>query len=230
MTTYTAINLKELQKHETFKSVAEMEKNIYDYIEHIRHDVPKSVIDVLLCLGKASLRCVGISFMKQATIAADTGYSRKTINKALKTLERLGVVDSVRTKTQAGRPSVKVMRILPFSIERLQQAVTSSEADKANSDNGLTLIEEFEPFVQESVKLESNIIRDSKSIIEKVPKLSTDIDLDGTLKNIVRYLTLKVGDKVKQGLQIESFGAYCEKVFSNEIRRFAVMHKIAESV
>lgn len=228
MTTFAAINLKELRQYESFASIVEMDKSIYEYIDYLRHDVRKSVIDVLLCLGKASLRCVGISFMKQATIAKDTGYSRKTINEALKTLEDIGVIDSVRTKTKAGRPSVKVARILPFCLERLQQRVTSKEAFEVNEGMGLTLIDEFEPFVKESLKQESNIISDSQPIIEKVSKLSTAVDLDGNLKNIVRYLTLKIGDKIKQGLQIESFSAYCEKVFANEIRRFGIMQSIGE--
>lgn len=227
--TFAAIDIQELKKHESFPSVEEMDKSIYSYIDHIRKDVPQSVIDVLLCLGKASLRCVGLSFMKQATIAEQTGYSRKTINKALKTLESLGVVDSVRTKTKAGRPSVKVMRILPFCLERLQQGVTSYTSNKASNDGGLTLIDEFEPFETESQKQEKDIISDSKEIIEKVSNLSTTIDLDGNLKNIVRYLALKIGDKVKKGLQIQSYSSYCEKVFSNEIRKFAVMKKIEEA-
>jgi biotin operon repressor len=224
-----AINFKELQQYEPFSSIEEMDKSIYEYIDHIRKDVPQSVIDVLLCLGKASLRCVGLSFMKQATIAEQTGYSRKTINKALKTLETLGVVDSVRTNTKAGRPSVKVMRILPFCLERLQQGVTSYIGDNSSNDVGLTLIDDFEPIQTESQKQEKDIISDNKEIIEKVSILSTTIDLDGNLKNIVRYLALKIGDKVKNGLQIQSFSSYCEKVFSNEIRKFAVMKKIEET-
>ncbi|MGX6441855.1 hypothetical protein ACWM35_01310 [Neobacillus sp. K501] len=227
--TFAAIDIQELKKHESFPSVEEMDKSIYSYIDHIRKDVPQSVIDVLLCLGKASLRCVGLSFMKQSTIGEQTGYSRKTINKALKTLESLGVVDSVRTKTKAGRPSVKVIRILPFCLERLQQGVTSYTRNKASNDGGLTLIDDFEPFETESQKQERDINSDNKEIIEKVSNLSTTIDLDCNLKNIVRYLALKIGDKVKNGLQIQSFSSYCEKVFSNEIRKFAVMKKIEEA-
>lgn len=128
-----------------------MDESIYNYIDYIRHDVSKSVIDVLYCLGRSSLRCIGLSFMKQATIAKETGYTRKTVTKAIKRLEALGVVDSVRTKTKKdGRPSVKIIRILPFSLERLQQAVTSTEGDGANGDDGLTTIDEFEPLLKES--------------------------------------------------------------------------------
>ncbi|MEG8975378.1 helix-turn-helix domain-containing protein [Priestia megaterium] len=228
MTAFTAINFQELKQYESFSDKYEMDKSIYEYIDFIRHDVPQSVVDVLLCLGKASLRSVGLSFMKQATIAEQTGYSRKTINKALKALEKFGVVDSVRTKTKAGRPSVKVMRILPFCLERLQQRVTAREANETNGDNGLNLIDDFEPIVKESPKQEKHIISNNQSIIEKLSKLSTTIDIDGKLKNIVRYLALKVGDKVKQGLQIKSFSAYCEKVFANEIRRFAVKQRVEE--
>jgi hypothetical protein len=230
MTAFTTIEFQELKKHESFSTIDEMDNAIYSYIEHIRKDVPQSVIDVLLCLGRASLRCVGLSFMKQSTIANLTGYSRKTINKALKTLEVLGVVDSVRTKTKAGRPSVKIVRILPFCLERLQPAVTTREVDEAKGDNGLTLIDEFEPIKTESQKQEKENNKENQSIIEKVSRLSTNIDLDGNLKNIVRYLALKIGDKVKNGLQIENFSSYCEKVFSNEIRKFAAKKKLEEAM
>ncbi|MFE4525840.1 hypothetical protein ACFRCQ_27860 [Cytobacillus firmus] len=224
-----AINFQELRKFESFKSISEMDESIYEYIDYLRNEVASSVIDVLLCLGRASLRCIGISFMKQATIANATGYSRKTINKAMKELEEFGVVDSVRTKTtKGGRPSVKVVRILPFCLERLQQRVTSRETNEVNADKGLTLIDEFEPFVTESPKQEKNIISDKKSIIQKVSQLSTNIELDGKLKNIVRYLAIKVGDRVKNGLQIESFSSYCEKVLSNEIRRASAIDLAAK--
>ncbi|MDE4086201.1 helix-turn-helix domain-containing protein [Planococcus maritimus] len=160
-----AINFEELRKHESFKSIVKMDESIYTHIDHIRHDVAKSVIDVLLCLGRSSLRCVGLSFMKQATIAKNTGYSRKTVNKALKTLEAYGVIDSVRTKTKKGRPSVKIVRILPFCLEKLQQAVTAIEAAHAYGDNGLNMIEKFEPFKSESPKT----LKEDKNAVTDIP-------------------------------------------------------------
>lgn len=181
MTTFAAINLKELKDHESFTSLEEMDKSIYQYIDHIRHDVPQSVIDVLLCLGRASLRCLGLSFMKQATIANMTGYSRNTINKALKTLESLGIVDSVRTQTKSGRPSVKVIRILPFCLETLHQKMTSAESDKANWDNELNLMDEFEPILTESKKLlKEDSVQDN---IDEIP--FEQLDYSFTPKNIV---------------------------------------------
>ncbi|AXI31452.1 hypothetical protein CIB87_21300 [Priestia megaterium] len=181
MTTFAAINLKELKEHESFKSLEEMDKSIYQYIDHIRHDVPQSVIDVLLCLGRASLRCIGLSFMKQSTMGNMTGYSRNTINKALKTLESLGIVDSVRTQTKSGRPSVKVMRILPFCLETLHQKITSTESNKPNGDNELNLIDEFEPILTESKKhLKEDSIQDN---IDEIP--FEQLDYSFTPKNIV---------------------------------------------
>lgn len=187
MTTFAAINLKELKHFETFENIAQMDESIYNYIDFIQNDVPKSVIDVLLCLGKASLRCVGLSFMKQGTIAKETGYSRKTINKALKTLEALGVVDSVRTKTKAGRPSVKVVRILPFCLERLQQDVTSYKGDEANNDAELTLVDSFEPFEQESKK---HLKEDNKDGEQDIP--FEQLDSSFVPKNIVDKDFIKV--------------------------------------
>ncbi|WP_336865233.1 helix-turn-helix domain-containing protein [Peribacillus frigoritolerans] len=139
-----AINFGELRKYESFTNIGEMDESILNYTEQLRHDFPQSVVDVLWCLGKSSLSCVGLSFMKQATIAAQTNYSRKTVNKAIKTLESLGVIDSVRTKTRKGRPSVKIVRILPFCLERLQHNYSSIEAHEANNGAALTPIQNFE--------------------------------------------------------------------------------------
>jgi DNA-binding MarR family transcriptional regulator len=221
------IDFEELKQYESFNSIEEMDKSIYRYIDYIRHEVSKSVIDVLLCLGRASLRCIGISFMKQSTIAKETGYSRQTINKALKTLESLGIVDSVRTKTKSGRPSVKVIRILPFCLETLQQHFTSKEIAESNGDNELKLVEGFEPIKDESTKQENNY-KDNQSIIEKVAKLSTDLHFDGNLKNIVKYLALKLGEMIKKGLEIKNFGAYCEKVLANEVHKYAIKKQLEE--
>jgi biotin operon repressor len=206
MTTFAATNFKELQKYESFASVEEMDNSIYKYIDHINQYVPQSVIDVLLCLGRASLRCVGLSFMKQATIAKMTGYSRKTINKALKKLESLGVVDSVRTKTKSGRPSVKVMRILPFCLDRLHAGVTSMEADEASNDAGLTLVDEFEPFKNNHLKQE----RDNKQAVR------------GNIEKVLSFFKMKLEDRVKDGDKIEHLSSYAERVLRHEERKLLI--------
>ncbi|MGP4073979.1 helix-turn-helix transcriptional regulator [Piscibacillus sp. B03] len=169
-----AINFDVLKQYESFNNITEMNESIYNYIDHLKHNVPQSVIDVLFCLGKASLRCIGLSFMKQATIAKETGYSRKTVNKAIKKLESIGVIDSVRTQTMSGRPSVKVVRILPFSLERLQQVVTSDKVQEANIDNELSLIDEFEPFEKES--LPNNLREDKEGMTSRDNKVITSND------------------------------------------------------
>src|SRR5699024_1635431 len=167
-----------------------MDQSIYDYIEHIRYDVPQSVIDVLLCLGRASLRYVGLSFMKQATIAKETGYSRKTVNKALKTLESWGVVDSVRTKTKAGRPSVKVVRILPFSIERLHQGVTTNEAENKSVDNIDNMdVDQLQDFIPDVI-----VERDFVEITKPYFGTRKILSLNRTLQNALNKFKLTYYD------------------------------------
>jgi hypothetical protein len=182
------IDLKYLKQFELFSSQTDMDSSIYSYIEFLLEEgVRKSVIDVLRCLGASSLRILGISFKKQMTMALALGTSRKTVNKALQTLEVYDIIDAVQTKTKAGRPSGKVYRIKPFNIKRLQDAVTSKEADEASEDKGLTLMNDFQPFEQESFlnNLEDNnavqgntidqiVVEQLKS--EFVPKTIVDND------------------------------------------------------
>ncbi|AQX56049.1 hypothetical protein BC359_18215 [Priestia flexa] len=173
-----AINFKELRKYESFTTIDEMDDSIRQYTEHLRNDVAQSVVDVLWCLGRSSLRVVGISFKKQGTIAELIGLSRKTVNKAIKTLESLGVIDSVRTKTKKGRPSVKIIRILPFCLEKLHQAVTSNEVDEANNDVALTPIEIFESINLNQQKsfntLDNNVDQVENHSFDKIDDISPD--------------------------------------------------------
>lgn len=147
---FSKIDLMKLQEASPFNTVDEMDKHIYEYIQVLKNEVAKSVIDVLYALGRSSLRVVGISFKKQITIAEELKVSRKTVNKAVKILREIGVIDTVQTSTKAGRPSVLVYRILPFCSKRLQVVVTSGKVEKANNSGGLNVINEFEPIKAET--------------------------------------------------------------------------------
>lgn len=146
----TSLDLKQIAKYSPFDSVPDMDATIYRTVDEIRGIVANSVVSVLRALGAASLRLPGISFMKQRTIAKKTGYSRVTVNKSLNVLGRLGIIDSVRTQTAAGRPSVKIYRIKPFNVDTLHQQLSTMYADKINPGAGLRLMGTFEPLVAES--------------------------------------------------------------------------------
>lgn len=126
------IDLKEMRKFSTFKNTHQLNKSVYSHIETIRkHERPESFVEVLLCLGRHSLRISGVSFMKHSTIAEELGISRSTVLRAMKWLKEMGIIDTIAT-VKKWRKSVNITRILPY-VE--QQGGTSEEMDEPNNDN-----------------------------------------------------------------------------------------------
>jgi hypothetical protein len=128
---YLSTDLTELKEYATFDKQSTMDETIYDYIETLRsNEEPESVIEVLRFFGRSSLRVLGVSFAKYQTIADNIGVSKRTVIRAVKTLEAYGIIDKMPTlKKWAGRSkkrSVNVIRIMT------RQNVTTEEADEAN--------------------------------------------------------------------------------------------------
>ncbi|MFC7321951.1 hypothetical protein ACFQMN_13775 [Halobacillus campisalis] len=66
---YVTTDLKELAAYATFEKQTEMDEQIYEYIDTLRHyEVPESTIEVLRFFGRSSLRVLGVSFAKYQTI------------------------------------------------------------------------------------------------------------------------------------------------------------------
>lgn len=140
-TIYLTINLKELQKYATFKKQSEMDDDIYRHIVKLRADeVPTSVIDVLLCLGRSSLRVLGVSFNRYETIAQSIGKSKSTVLRAVRALKEYGIIDVIPTLKKWGsyghsrKRSVNVIRVLPVTSQD-ETSVQTVEATSCNDSN-----------------------------------------------------------------------------------------------
>jgi hypothetical protein len=135
---YLTTDLIELKEHATFRQQSEMDNTIYDYIEKLRADeVPESVIDVLLFLGRSSLRVLGVSFAKYDTIGKAVGKSKSTVIRAINTLKEYGMIDVIPTLKKwhgygaSRKKSVNVIRVTP-------QNETTVTPEEVTSDKGQT--------------------------------------------------------------------------------------------
>lgn len=226
MENYVKINSSEFKDYFTFKDTESLNKAIYSHIEFLHdNDVPQSAINVLWYIGSHSLGVRGVSWCFRATIAEALGVSVRTISRAFTTLKKYGIINKIPT-VKGWRRSVDAVQIMPVSFQR----VPAMEADKPNNINGSSDKNQNEP-ISTIKKQENNNNNSSQSILGKISNLSTNIDLDGNLKNIVKYVALKLGEKVKNdGLEIVSFGAYCEKVLSNEIRKYGAKKAMEDRI
>lgn len=105
--------MKELRKYESFKSVAEMDNTIDKTLkEYILKDSERVI---LIKLSQYSCKFVGVSYMKNQTLADSVGYSKRTVQRALKHLSELGIITRIEQKrAKTGGYGAFICVINPF--------------------------------------------------------------------------------------------------------------------
>jgi len=117
--------MKKLRQYESFQSVAEMDKTIdFTLKEYSLKDSERAI---LLKLSNYSCKFVGVSYLKNNTLADLTGYSKRTIQRALKRFSELGIVTRIEQfKPVKGGYSAFICVINPF--ERYHELASCKEA------------------------------------------------------------------------------------------------------
>ncbi|MEH7047834.1 helix-turn-helix domain-containing protein [Bacillus pseudomycoides] len=105
--------MKKLRQYESFQSVAEMDKTIDLTLKE--YDLKESERVILLKLSNYSCKFVGVSYLKNNTLANLTGYSKRTIQRALKRFSELGIITRIEQfKPVKGGYSAFICVINPF--------------------------------------------------------------------------------------------------------------------
>ncbi|MDA1779676.1 helix-turn-helix domain-containing protein [Bacillus cereus group sp. BY9-3LC] len=105
--------MKKLRQYESFQSVAEMDKTIDLILKE--YDLKDSERVILLKLSNYSCKFVGVSYLKNNTLADLTGYSKRTIQRALKRFSELGIITRIEQfKPVKGGYSAFICVINPF--------------------------------------------------------------------------------------------------------------------
>ncbi|MGG0724106.1 helix-turn-helix domain-containing protein [Bacillus mycoides] len=117
--------MKELRKYISFDSVAEMDKTIDFTLKE--YNLKDSERVILLKLSNYSCKFVGVSYLKNNTLADLTGYSKRTIQRALKRFSELGIITRIEQfKPVKGGYSAFICVINPF--ERHHELASCKEA------------------------------------------------------------------------------------------------------
>src|SRR5699024_4561278 len=174
---YETIDLTKLKQYETFDTIAEMDERIYKYIEVLRNvEQPESVIEVLLFLGRSSLRVTGVSFAKYQTIADSVGKSYRTVVRAMNTLADYGMIERIPTvKKWIGKSRKKSVNIIVISSSLSSMShkddttAETEEVTQEKPDNGENVIE---PFVHNHFNSSNTLLETEKLTADEVIKRS----------------------------------------------------------
>jgi Helix-turn-helix domain len=107
-------NYTEMKQLQSFETVAAMNEAIRGFLYTYKHELAPSAINVLKTVSRYACKIVGIAFLKVDTIAKLTESSKRTVQRALKTLESYGVIERKATMREKGGSghNVYVIRVV----------------------------------------------------------------------------------------------------------------------
>ncbi|HFK1472422.1 helix-turn-helix domain-containing protein [Bacillus cereus group sp. BfR-BA-01495] len=88
--------MKELRKYESFQSISEMDNAIDVALKNFSLKDSERV--VLIKLTQYSCKFIGVSYLKNDTLAQAVGFSKRTVQRALKHLSELGIITRIEQK------------------------------------------------------------------------------------------------------------------------------------
>ncbi|MGA3601182.1 helix-turn-helix domain-containing protein [Lysinibacillus agricola] len=106
-----------LAQYETFNSVQEMDQHIEQHIQQHYYDLTESERAIVYKLASHALNYPGTCHLKASTIADSLEISTKTVYRAIKKLESLGIIKKEITTKEKGGRGANIYIILPSHSE-----------------------------------------------------------------------------------------------------------------
>lgn len=106
-----------LNEYAMFDSVKEMDEAINLHIRRNRYELNETDRDVLMMLSRYSVKYKGAAHLKIDTIAAAIGKSGRTIQRSLRKLERLNIIERKEfIRKKSGGHGANIYVILPVDV------------------------------------------------------------------------------------------------------------------
>ncbi|MGM7722866.1 helix-turn-helix domain-containing protein [Metabacillus sp. Hm71] len=110
-----------IQSYQSFSTIEEMDQAVRGFLYLHKSSLSDSTLNVLTFIWRHSVKVIGVSFAKYDTIADAIEISRRTVIRAMKKLESLGIIKKIPTARMNGKQGVNLLIIQPFqSIDQLK--------------------------------------------------------------------------------------------------------------
>ncbi len=116
-----------LAKYTTFESIADMDTAVENHISAHYYDLTESERAIVFKLASHALEYPGACHLKVATIAAALEISTKTVYRAIKKLESLGIIKKQTTTKEKGGRGANIYIILPCQSKTCEDPVEPFE-------------------------------------------------------------------------------------------------------
>jgi len=129
-------NYTEMKQLQSFENVTLMNEAIRGFLYTYKHELAPSAISVLKTVSRYACKIAGVAFLKVETIAKLTESSKRTVQRALKTLESYGVIERKATMREKGGSghNVYVIRSVDGAVTPDVTAEMSSREETKSVD------------------------------------------------------------------------------------------------
>ncbi len=141
------LNYDTIQKYQSFETIEDMDKSVRGFLYKHKAELSEGTLAVLHLVWKHSVKVVGVSFAKYDYIAEQVSLSKRTVIRAVKLLEEIGIIKKVPTARMNGKQGVNLLVIQAFeSIDSIKtnmspQAVTASVTPNKTENKHSSLCE-----------------------------------------------------------------------------------------
>lgn len=158
-----------LKEYTTFNSVEEMDQHVEKHIQEHYYNLTKSERAIVFKIAAHCLAYPGACHLKVQTIADSLGISTKTVYRAIKKLESLGIIKKVNYTRGKGGQGANIYIILPHNVP----AEMSERGNAENTNKGNISEQNFENQPLNSFNQNNNLIDTyaTQSVSEKVDNL-----------------------------------------------------------
>ena len=130
------LNYDTIKTYQSFTTIEELDQSVRGFLYKFKSSLSDGTVKVLHFIWKYSVKVVGVSFAKYDTIAEGVGLSRRTVIRAVKTLEDGRFIKKIPTARMNGKQGVNLYVILPFeSIDSLLQPVSPQDVTEPVTPN-----------------------------------------------------------------------------------------------
>lgn len=147
----TKAQIKHMMQHSLFITVDQMDATINAHLERIQTWLPPSTMKVLDVLKQHAVKAVGVAYLKIATIAEAVGVSRATVERAVRLLEKLGLIARIGTeRPKTGGTGANMYQFLPCPDDGGQMMGRGDQESLTAPTDGQAVSEEKTLFLQDS--------------------------------------------------------------------------------
>lgn len=233
-------NLSYLSDHQTFETIEELNEAVAEHLSRYKYDLNETDRDVLVMLSQYSVKYPGVSHLKVATMAEHVGKSTRTVQRALRKLEGLNVIERRPfLRKVSGGYGANIFVITShvtsevshrLEIEKPTPATAEPEEDENEPINS---IKHSNTHTRDGKGVEEDVIKDAdkRGLRTAIPQviygaLAPFYDAEGIYNTYGILLRAKAA--IDRNITIEEFGDEYVDVFLNA-QRLRKLGKVRKS-